>query len=777
MFRTELDTEIRGFVNEAINGREFRMISYYNLGRERIVDAVTARLHEALQKTQLGTIADLRKRMKDEIARRQTPLGMVTRWRVAVMLSVLLLFGGGTVIALVTGDGENTVVWIIPLAIVGGFAVTQSLIVVRRYENTRSRVGSARRRYREAVIEQLVDPVIREVVNERLFNYESHLNVQDAPGLLTDDPLFRIGTENRDRLENLITGMPCGSIGLAGPRGCGKTTLLRELCSGQFRVFDNLRPTAIMVTAPIEFAPRDFLLHLFAQICREALRDAPPVARRRDAFQGGWRSGFFRRHLGTAILLGVLCLIASLFVGYAALPAARQATVSHWLHGWLGSLFGKDQGQIFADTSQSWHFLHSLNTRLAVIGAVLFLAGLILVVAAAGRGVASLISLSRRRDTKTQELARRHLQTIKFQQSYSYGWSGSLTAPMAQVGVNEAFSLSEYQQSLPDIVASMREFLELLARSNPVIIAVDELDKVASDVAAAQFLNDLKGIFGVPGCLYLVSVSEEALSNFELRGLPFRDAFDSAFDEVLHLRPLTYSESRRLLQRRVVGLSAAYLCLCQCLAGGLPRDLVRVARDLVGTGTVSRDMCDVVAALVQIDLQSRTDGAVIALRRTSTQLAIEPMVLWINEISNCLAGWRMANHGGRDASASQLRASELLELCGAYPAGVYAIVPASATASGVEGPAATASRLGLTLAGFLYYLATLIELFRDDRTKDEFKELDESATGAATIRQVEYLTRARQAFAVSPLIAWQRISDFRASWGMNLLPSPGTVTG
>lgn len=80
------------------------------------------------------------------------------------------------------------------------------------------------------------------------------------------------------------------------------------------------------------------------------------------------------------------------------------------------------------------------------------------------------------------------------------------------------------------------------------------------------------------------------------------------------------------------------------------------------------------------------------------------------------------------------------------------------------------------LAGFLYYLATVIELFRDDRTKSELQELDESA-GPATIRQVEHLTRARQAFAVSPVIAWQQISDFRAGWDMNVLDSPGAVTG
>ena len=164
-------------------------------------------------------------------------------------------------------------------------------------------------------------------------------------------------------------------------------------------------------------------------------------------------------------------------------------------------------------------------------------------------------------------------------------------------------------------------------------------------------------------------MSEEALSNFELRGFPFRDAFESAFDEVLYLRPLIYPEARRLLQRRVVGLSAAYLCLCQCLAGGLPRDLIRVARDLVetrrGTGPAAQrqiGMCDVVAAQVQLDIQGRADAAMIALRRTSTKLEIEPMALWINQISGCLAGWLAARDSDSRLLTSELRAQELLEL-------------------------------------------------------------------------------------------------------------------
>ena len=50
--------------------------------------------------------------------------------------------------------------------------------------------------------------VIREVVNERLYNYESHLTVQSAPGLMTDDPLFLIDTDNNHRLLDLMEVMP-----------------------------------------------------------------------------------------------------------------------------------------------------------------------------------------------------------------------------------------------------------------------------------------------------------------------------------------------------------------------------------------------------------------------------------------------------------------------------------------------------------------------------------------------------------------------------------------
>ncbi len=116
------------------------------------------------------------------------------------------------------------------------------------------------------------------------------------------------------------------------------------------------------------------------------------------------------------------------------------------------------------------------------------------------------------------------------------------------------------------------------------MIAIDELDKMESEDSAREFLNNVKGVFGVKGCYYLVSVSEDAMSAFERRGLPIRDVFDSSFDAIQRVGYLTLEESRTVLAGRLTGLPVPFQSLCHALSAGLPRDLIRVTRELVQRG-------------------------------------------------------------------------------------------------------------------------------------------------------------------------------------------------
>jgi hypothetical protein len=123
--------------------------------------------------------------------------------------------------------------------------------------------------------------------------------------------------------------------------------------------------------------------------------------------------------------------------------------------------------------------------------------------------------------------------------------------------------------TFPEVVGRLRDFLRIAQETRDVVIAIDELDMLESDQTADRFLNDLKAAFGVPGTYFLVSVSEDAMSRFERRGLPFRDVFDSTFDEIVGVRPLSLGEAQALLDKRVVGLPPIYSALCHVLSGGL----------------------------------------------------------------------------------------------------------------------------------------------------------------------------------------------------------------
>ena len=57
-----------------------------------------------------------------------------------------------------------------------------------------------------------------------------------------------------------------------------------------------------------------------------------------------------------------------------------------------------------------------------------------------------------------------------------------------------------------------------------------------------------------------------------------RTAFDTTFDTVLRVGPLDLSTARGALERRAIGMPYPFIALCYVLSGGVPRELMRVAR-------------------------------------------------------------------------------------------------------------------------------------------------------------------------------------------------------
>ena len=615
----------------------------------------------------------------------------------AVIVSVtagIAVLGGGRY-ALMYGT-PNPVLLNIGLGLIALVALTALLglpfrparLTERAYEQARERVS-------ELLTDKAILPLLRTEINRHTQIYDIEINVREAPGLWQpSDRVYVVPTTAAARVAKLLDAMSGGSIGLAGARGAGKTTLIESHCATPHPAPSTL---ATMVSAPVEYSPREFLLHLYAKICRAAIG---PRADGLDVV-AAVRRGRGRLKLLAFGLLAVLCGIA--------LVVLYNADV-------------RIPGQV------AWAL-------------VLVVAGVVLIGRTAGARARRLPGRALR------DVAAERLEEIRFQQSFSSTWSGAVKVPLGlEATVGGGRGLTRQPLHLPEIVDSLREFLELAAREHRVLIGIDELDKMESEVAAEQFLNEIKSIFGVRGCYFLVSVSEEAMSSFERRGLPFRDVFDSTFDEIVLFEHLTMDEAIASVDRRVVLMPLPFKQLCYALSGGLPRDLIRVARlaldaqDGVGRTGLSR----ITTRLVAQDVVRKARAISVAARR----LDLEPDV----------GRFLLVCAGVRDR---RVDADSLMRL-------VDELLPAAGSRAHLESTTAAAGAL-LKLAGelacFLYYAATVLDFF--DETAEQARWRDTSA--------LHLLAQARQAFSTSTRVAWEGISSFRCSWQMAPVEFPSAL--
>src|ERR1700729_3347912 len=412
---------------------------------------------------------------------------------------------------------------------------------------------------------------IRTFLNEeRQVRLGNDYSVTSSPGLSeVYDSVNRVPTRISSELEELLGHLDGASIGIAGQRGSGKSMLIRRYCedassapvgrdeSGS-ALLAGAAPSAsvrndlrCLVSAPVNYVARDFVLHLFATFCRAVIQSFEKEAKT------GRASRVFRARRVRRLAVSVLWRPV-VYGGIATVLLLRQSFISRHI-----------------GVSAAW--VRYAAWAVIGLGALDLIRSLVFKVRRWSQGEMGVL----------EAMARRHLSQVRYLQTYTTGWTGGLTLPGGSQGqFSRGVSRAEQPLSYPDIVDEFRNFARRVAdeahRSGfRVFIGVDELDKIGSADQAERFLNEIKGIFGIRHLYFMVSVSDDALTAFERRGLPLRDAFDSSFDEIVHVGPLSYLESRRLLYRRVVGLSEPYVALCHCLSGGLARDLIRAARNVV----------------------------------------------------------------------------------------------------------------------------------------------------------------------------------------------------
>ena len=622
-------------------------------------------------------------------------------------------------------------------------------------------LSAARNRLMAAVRESELLAQVRTFINtERQSRFGLRYAVVSSPGLSdVYNSTNRVPTRVAAKLDGLIGRVGGASIGVAGPRGSGKSTLIREYCeedtSGarDYRKFDSAKRTRedlrCVVAAPVDYVAHDFVLHLFATLCRTVIgRYGKKTAANRVAQREIWSRQAWQ--------LASLLLWRAIFYGGSATAllywkntiARRLAVPSAWV------------------------------SYAAV--AVICLGILDVVRVCAPRITWRLRKTSRGNGRALATEARKHLSRIRYLQTYTSEWSGALSLARSGVKGEHKRGVSRAEQPLnyPEIVDNFRDFAnkvakELHSTGNRVFIGVDELDKIGSAEQAERFLNEIKGIFGIPNLYFMVSMSNDALTAFERRGLPLRDAFDSSFDEIIEVGPLDYAESRRLLYRRVIGLTEPYVALCHCLAGGLPRELIRFAREVVQTAaTLGASSITEPATVGEEDLVL-SPGAVIlpdkpGAHNHSPTLGAISFIVAQDELDRKLHAVQHVLCG-----ATARNATELQDIFHAIPRylgpgqpilNIVDVMTKHVMTNHSHKEPPEVAVLRLNFSAYAYYCATLQEVFTDGLDRERIEQATNMTSQSPESGSFDALAAARNAFMIDPALAWRLITRFRKEW-------------
>lgn len=585
------------------------------------------------------------------------------------------------------------------------------------------RISLSVKKVEDVILEKGILPEIRVIINEQLTpSYDLKLKPLIALGLSeVFDPLYEIPTESKKKLGQLLNIMPGGSIGLAGPRGAGKSTLMLSFCSDSGKEIKGCPVLSIITSAPVEYEARDFILHIFASICNKFLKNDDKSIKKHPHPLKIWGDPFR------------LLILAGLYLGVSLIIMGANKSIFDITTASITSIATSITSMVASD-------------KLFYTGFFFIILSMILFYSQFNK----YRQITRYEDNLISKkddlifLAQESLDKIKFQRSYTSGWSGSMKFPILEAGVNTATTLSQKQMSLPEIIDDYKYFLNKISEKYTVIIGIDELDKLSSNEKAHNFLNEIKAIFGLENCFYLISVSENAMSSFERRGLPFRDVFDSSFDDIIHVNYLNLDAVKNLIKRRVIGMPIPFMCFCYCMSAGLARDLIRICRNLLELVRLTpneNSLSNLCGSLIKTDIMSKLNAVSIEAKEIMLEPEATEFFKEIIEIESIM-----------DSTDS------LLKFVFKFQSNVKTRNHYKESEDIVNLNKITSLRN--ELEPYLYYSVTMMQFFSNNIDKNSFSDDEISST-------FDMLAKARQFLSINPAIARSIITDFRESHKMS----------
>jgi Cdc6-like AAA superfamily ATPase len=373
-------------------------------------------------------------------------------------------------------------------------------------------------------------------------------------------------------LQDFIGSHVTSAVGISGPRGIGKTTIMRLLCSRQ-----QDHCVGVYVPAPVKYSPADFVTTIHQRTAEQILE--AHGAPRQDPLSVQ-RNGVLTVRMIAALAI-LVCVAAGLLI----------------------------EANYFSDAP--WQ--QAAGWGLAAMAVV--------VLTILGVSYVSTQRVQRLRDKSPVTLARAELERLAWSTNTQTSSTNSLALRGLSLEDSSMTERVERETSHLQRVDAFQKFATLYRKvgDRTILIAVDELDKISTPDEAIDVINGLKDLMHSENIHFLVSVSEDALARFALRGIPLRDAFDSTFDTIAEVDRFSVEDASTLLERRVVGMPQVLGYYCHALSGGIPRDLIRFCRQCVDVGrqapTTSTPTSTVITTVTRDHVMGLLNGAAIRAKQ------------------------------------------------------------------------------------------------------------------------------------------------------------------
>ncbi|MFJ5695810.1 P-loop NTPase fold protein [Arthrobacter sp. NPDC093125] len=514
---------------------------------------------------------------------------------IALVVAIIVL-----IVLLVNGPVDLATVAATIAAILGLLASVSSL--VSRLQAVRAKSSSAIASLKselQSTTSALIKDAFTQVLNATLGPENKLPFPTVAPRLVELHTSAVVASRTATFLKNFVEGHESSAIGIAGPRGSGKSTLMRGLATDAKHV-----DRSVWLTAPVRYDSVDFIRRLYLE-----------VARKVDDKHGG-EFGKFQRRKSTTVLVAR----ASLGLFVSAIGAALFAL-------------------------ESWSFELSVVQATATVLTVSGLVMALLSYIKEWRGSYSLWRSGEQHHKQSAIQAKEALTRLSYDSETNTKRKNVVKFLAGNVSLEDENSVTLKDRALShaDLVTGLRKLLKAFAddeKRKPIIVVIDELDKISLTSDLIDTVNDLKDLFHIEGVHFVVSVSTDALSSFEQRGLFTRDAFDSSFDTIISVETLSLDESLQVISKRAEGFPPLVGAFCHAWSGGLPRELLRVARRCVEIQRSTKESQPVellVRKLVAEDIKSLVEAAL-----RSTEAAAEREHLWqLRERAKSLLDWRV----------------------------------------------------------------------------------------------------------------------------------------